>query len=64
LKLDMEHEIEIKSGKVSSDHIHMLISYHPTQHISKIVQWFKSISSRMLLSEFPYLKKISCRQLR
>ena len=53
----LEHEIEIISGKVSVDHIHMFICYHPTQNISKIVQWLKGISSRMLLSEFPHLKK-------
>ena len=73
-QIALEHEIEIISGKVSSDHIHMFISYHPTQNISKIVQWLKGISSRMLLSEFPHLKKqfwgkhvlgtrVSCRQL-
>ena len=56
-QIALEHEIEIISGKVSSEHIHMFISYHPTQNISKIVQWFKGISSHMLLSEFPHLKK-------
>ena len=56
-QIALEHEIDIILGKVSSDHIHMFISYHPTQNISKIVQWFKGISSHMLLSEFPHLKK-------
>ncbi len=56
-QIALEHEIEIISGKVSSDHIHMFISYDPTQNISKIVQWLKRISSRMLLSEFPHLRK-------
>ena len=56
-QIALEHEIEIISGKVSVDHIHMFICYHPTQNISKIVQWLKGISSRMLLSEFPHLKK-------
>lgn len=51
-----EHEIEIITGKVASDHFHMLIGYRPTQNISKIVQWLKGISSRILLSEYPYLK--------
>lgn len=32
----LEHEIEIISGEVSSDHIHMFISYRPTQNIGKI----------------------------
>jgi putative transposase len=56
----LEHEIKIISGKVSSDHIHIFISHHRTQQISKVVQWLKGISSRMLLSEFPHLKKQFC----
>ncbi len=53
----MEHDIQILSGKVSRDHIHVFISYHPHQHISKIVQWLKGTSSRVLLQEFPHLRK-------
>jgi putative transposase len=56
-QIALENEIEIISGQVSIDHIHMFISHHLTQNISKIVQWLKGISSRMLLSEFPHLKK-------
>jgi REP-associated tyrosine transposase len=52
-QIALEHEIEIIIGKVSSDHIHMFISYPATQNVSKIMQWLKGISSRMLLSEFP-----------
>ncbi len=52
-----EHELEIIIGKVASDHVHMFISYRPTQIISKIMQWLKGISSHILLSEFPHLKK-------
>ena len=62
-QIALEHEIEIISGKVSVDHIHMFISYHPTQNISKIMQWLKGISSRMLFSEFPHLKKQFWRKL-
>ena len=53
----MEHDIQILSGKVSRDHIHVFISYHPHQEISKIVQWLKGTSSRILLQEFPHLRK-------
>ena len=56
-QIAMEHELEIITGKVSSDHVHMFISYRPTQSISKIVQWLKGISSRILLMEFPHLQK-------
>ena len=56
-QIAMEHELEIITGKVSSDHVHMFISYRPTQSISKIVQWLKGISSRIVLMEFPHLQK-------
>jgi len=56
-QIALEHELEIISGKVASDHVHMFIGYRPTQNISKIVQWLKGISSRILLSEFAHLKK-------
>ena len=56
-QIALEHEIKIISGKVSTDHIHVFIAYRPTQNISKIMQWLKGISSRILLSEFPHLKK-------
>ncbi len=56
-QIAFEHEIDIITGKVASDHAHMFISYRPNQNVSKIVQWLKGISSRLLLSEFPHLKK-------
>ena len=56
-QIAMEHEIDIVSGKVSSDHVHIFVSYRPNQDIRKIVQWLKGISSRLLLSEFLHLKK-------
>lgn len=56
-QIAFEHELEIISGKVAKDRIHLFISYRPTQNISKIMQWLKGISSRILLSEFAYLQK-------
>ena len=56
-QIAMEHELEIISGKVSKDHIHMFICYRATQNISKIMQWLKGISSRILLQEFSHLRK-------
>ncbi|MCP4210335.1 MAG: IS200/IS605 family transposase [Halieaceae bacterium] len=53
----MEHELEIITGKVSADHVHMFIGYRPTQSISKMVQWLKGTSSRVLLQEFTHLRK-------
>jgi putative transposase len=56
-QISMQHEFEIITSKVSRDHVHMFISYRPTQNISKIMQCLKEISSRVLLMEFPRLRK-------
>jgi putative transposase len=56
-QIAFEHELDIIAGKVESDHVHMFISYRPTQNVSKIVQWLKGISSRILLQEFAHLRK-------
>ena len=53
----MEHEIEIILDKVARDHIHVFVVYRPNQSVSEVVQWLKEISSRVLLQEFPYLRK-------
>jgi len=53
-----EHELQIVSGKVACDHVHMFISFRANQSISEIVQWLKGISSRVLLQEYPHLKKV------
>jgi len=56
-QIAVENEIDIITGKVSNDHVHMFVSYRPNQDISKIVHWLKDIRSRLLLSEFTRLKK-------
>ena len=56
-QIAVEHELDIISGKVAADHVHMFIAYRPTQNVSKIMQWLKGISSRILLAEFPHLRK-------
>ena len=53
-----EHDLVIISGKVARDHVHVLVSYRPTQKVSEIMQWFKGISSRVLLQEYPKLKRV------
>ena len=53
----MEHEVHIVSGKVASDHVHMFVSYRPQMSITKLVQYLKGVSSRILLQEFVHLRK-------
>jgi putative transposase len=52
-----ERKLTIVSGKVARDPVHLLIARRPHQSISQIVQWLKGISFRMLLEEFPHLRK-------
>jgi putative transposase len=54
----MEHEITILTGKVASDHIHVLVAYRLHVDVSMIVQWLKGISSRILLQEFAHLRRL------
>jgi putative transposase len=53
----MEHEIHIVSGKVAADHVHMFVSYRPQMAVTKMVQYLKGTSSRILLQEFAQLRK-------
>lgn len=56
-RIALEHELQIISGKVASDHVHVFISYRSTHKVSQIVQWLKGTSSRVLLQEFTHLRK-------
>ena len=53
----MEHEIHIVSGKVAADHVHLFVSYRLQIAVSKMVQYLKGTSSRILLQEFAQLRK-------
>jgi putative transposase len=57
-KIAMEHELTIISGKIAPDHVHMFISYRTDMSVSKIVQYLKGISSRVLMQEFAHIRKI------
>ena len=49
--------IDIESGSISPDHIHLLISIPPHISVSKAVQYMKGKSSRKLQQEYAYLRK-------
>lgn len=52
-----QNEVEILSGHVSKDHIHLLVSVPPHLSSSKLVQYLKGVSSRKLQMEFKELNK-------
>jgi putative transposase len=53
----LSREIKIIKGHVSKDHIHILVSCPPRLSPSKVMQYLKGRSSRLLQDEFPHLKK-------
>lgn len=56
-QISMSNEVEIISGNVGSDHIHLFVSIPPSLSISKYVQFVKGATSRKLQLEFNQLKK-------
>ena len=49
--------ITIVAGNVGKDHVHLLISCPSSMAPSKIVQYLKGRSSRLLQDEYPEIKK-------
>lgn len=52
-----EENVEIISGAVSVDHVHILVSIDPSTSVSNLVKYIKGKTSRKLQMEFPELKK-------
>lgn len=51
------YEMNIMSGKVGKDHVHMYVAIPPYISLSKAVQYIKGKSSRKLQMEYPELKR-------
>ena len=43
--------------EVSSDHVHIFLSFPPRLSIAKVVGMFKSISSSVVFDEYPEVTK-------
>ena len=50
-------DVEILSGVVSKDHVHMHVEYPPKRSVSDLVKRMKGRSSRRLQEEYPALRK-------
>lgn len=51
------NEVEIISGVVSGDHIHIYVSIPPSLSVSKFVQFVKGATSRKIQLEFEDIRK-------
>ena len=50
-------DVQILKGVVSKDHIHLRASYPPSLSLSDLVRRLKGRSAKLLLQEFPELKR-------
>ena len=50
-------DVRILKGVVSKDHIHLHLSYAPRLSVSELVKRLKGRSAKMLLEEFPELRR-------
>lgn len=58
LRIAEEYGFSIAHMEVGLDnHIHLLVSAPPKLSVTNIVRWLKGISARLLLQEYPELKK-------
>ena len=51
------NEVEIITGSISSDHVHIYVSIPPSMSVSKFVQFVKGATSRKLQLEFEQIRK-------
>ena|SRR3989338_5993445 len=52
-----EENVEILSGAVAPDHVHILVSIDPSISVSHLVKFLKGKTSHKLQMEFPELRK-------
>jgi putative transposase len=52
-----EYGFDLIEYEISSDHVHMMLSFPPKRSIGDVVRIFKSIVARELFREFPWIKK-------
>ena len=54
----IRNDVEIISGHLASDHVHLFVSIPPQVTISRFVQKLKGKTSHKLLGEFPHIRKV------
>ena len=57
LSVAKNHDVTIIEQETDRDHIHILFSAKPQIQLSKFVNSLKSVSARLLLREFPDIRK-------
>src|SRR3989338_11672494 len=56
-RICVEENVEILSGVIAPDHVHILVSIDPSISVSHLVKFLKGKTSHKLQMEFPELRK-------
>ena len=56
-EIELRYDLVIEQMGDDTNHIHLLISFHPKYSIGEVVRKLKSITARELFKELPRLKK-------
>ena len=56
-QIALANEVDILSGNIGSDHVHLHVSIPPQLSVSKFVQFAKGATSRKLQQEFESIRK-------
>lgn len=51
------HGFEIAEMEVDKDHVHLFLSFPPKYSIARVVEVFKSVSSKIIRKNFPGVKQ-------
>ena len=52
-----KYNITLQEWNHDKDHVHILFKAHPNTEISKFINAYKSVSSRLLKKEFPQIRQ-------
>lgn len=56
-ELEQRYDLEIEQIGCDTNHIHLLVSFHPKYSIGQFVRLYKSITAKQIFLKFPEVKK-------
>lgn len=56
-KISSKYNITLEEWEHDDNHVHLLFKAHPNSELSKLINAYKSASSRLIKKEFPNIKQ-------
>jgi putative transposase len=57
IEIGKKYNITLTEWNHDKDHIHILFKAHPNSELSKFINAYKSVSSRLIKKNFPHIRK-------